>query len=155
MVVSFPNPSQIYFADFEEEVGIQIRKGRPRIRPKNSDSNDDSGFLFPMYDQVGDPKDAQQPLVTSTTPPPPTPSPEELRKIVEKHKALLTVQFRSSQKDGGNILLKVRSYSRNARRGRAELPKKAYNDSRFSYNNNRHLRYIAINIFFSIDLRKN
>ncbi|RXG71699.1 Beta-galactoside alpha-2,6-sialyltransferase 2 [Armadillidium vulgare] len=89
---------------FDEEDTIQIRQGRPRIRPRNLDITHESGFLFPMYDAAPETKETKPPPTTTTTPA--TLSPEEEKRLIEKHKGLLTVQLRSSQMDGGNILFK-------------------------------------------------
>lgn len=61
-----------------------------------------------MYDAAPETKETKPPPTTTTTPA--TLSPEEEKRLIEKHKGLLTVQLRSSQMDGGNILFKVEKF---------------------------------------------
>ena len=59
-------------------------------------------------------------IIETTTPaptiPPTTPttmSPKKIAQIIDKHKMTLTIQLRTAQMDGGNILFKVISWKFN------------------------------------------
>lgn len=97
-------------ADFQIEQ-IQVRKGRPRLRPKSLDDNQEPGFLFPAYDSLPD-YPGPEPIPTTPKPTTTTSIPlEKLSRMVDKHKLLMTVQFRTFQMDAGSILFKVSYYS--------------------------------------------